>query len=325
MSAEEIATVVAGLRARQFRIPQNTRGDLASHVATMRKISVQVIGDSLAGPVVDATAVYRSLVDTPSREIDLYQDHPNIAPPWREATICYQNQHGNVIMMLQGGYEADEVKKREGPSWRHGLSDRWEPAQPVDWDRVRWIIDTILWIGGRGGSGPFPTTGPMHIWRFAVYDDGTPADLHWLQVVDDDVYPMRDWDMAHLVLLGTLNFMQCRNIELVEPRRPRPQQRRITRTGVRISEINVFPIGKSRRGAGRQYSLTGGVPLSSVRGHFAHYGACCSHHEPRGMLFGKLTGRYWIPQHARGTTEHGEVEQHVTLHEENDNVYRGGR
>jgi hypothetical protein len=53
------------------------------------------------------------------------------------------------------------------------------------------------------------------------------------------------------------------------------------------------------------------VPLTSVRGHFATYGQ-----DGRGLLFGKYAGRYWIPQHARGSAEHGVVAQEFRLEAE---------
>jgi hypothetical protein len=34
---------------------------------------------------------------------------------------------------------------------------------------------------------------------------------------------MKYWGMAHVTLLGALNFTNCRNVELVDPQRPRAQ------------------------------------------------------------------------------------------------------
>jgi hypothetical protein len=313
MTAEAIARVCADLRSGRFVNPQPDDPPL-------RAYAEKVTRGSATGPVVDATALYHSLVarDEP---VYIYEDHPCIAPPWDWASICYRNEHGNVAVMTMLGAEwreegayadatADEIQADVEVSRSMTQPAPWQPAEPVDWSRVRWIIDTLLFLGGRRGDGrPFQTMGPLHMWRFAVYDDGTPADLHWLHLVPD--YPMEHWDMAHLVLLGALNFMNCRNVDLVEPHRPRPEAKRIARTGVRVSTINVFPAGRSPRGG----QPTGaGVPLTSVRGNFAHYGACCSYHAPRGLLFGKLEGRYWRPQHARGTAELGEVRSDYQLH-----------
>jgi hypothetical protein len=313
-SAEAIARVVADVQAGRWReAPVRDMGGRRM-TADARRLVLRAGKGSSEGPVVDATAIYRSLVarDEP---VYLYEDHPCIAPPWGCGTVAYQNEHGNVVAMIFGAPEFDYTTGEvtvaamvDGAATGRTQPEPWKPAEPVDWSRVHWLIDTVVWIGGRSPiTGPFPTSGPMHMWRFAVYGDGQPADLHWVQLVQQ--YPMEHWDMAHLVLLGALNFMNCRNVELVEPQRPRAQARALARTGVRVSEINVFPIGRSTRG---RAAATHGVPLTSVRGHFARYGPAYD----RGLLFGKYEGRFWIPQHARGDRDHGEIRQTFELHPE---------
>lgn len=181
---------------------------------------------------------------------------------------------------------------------------RWQTAEAVDWAEVRWVIVATVWLGGRSDQvGAVATTGPVHMWRFAVREGGEPADLNWVQLMPE--YPRENWDMAHVTLLGALNFCACRNVELVEPLRPRAERRRIARTGVTVNVISVFPVGRATRGGGRSGA---GVPLSSVRGHFAEYGV-----NGKGLLFGKLSGRFWIPQHARGSKELGESEHSYRL------------
>ncbi len=65
------------------------------------------------------------------------------------------------------------------------------------------------------------------------------------------------------------------------------------------------------------------LPLHIVAGSFHHYGNCCpptcagehdaqackacGGHLPHGLLFGRLEGIYWVPQHARGDRQRGEV------------------
>lgn len=287
MTAEPIAAVIADLRAGRARPAYGGwRDDPALFEMALRLAKAAV--------VVDATAIYASLAAT-EHPVYLYEDHPSIAPPWTSAAISYVNQHGNVVVM--------QATARE---WAAGDAAEWEPAQPVEWERVRWIIDTFVWLGGRTGAGePIATMGPAHMWRFAVYADGVPADLRWVQLQPD--YPLEHWNMAHLVLLGALNFMNCRNVRLVEPQRPRAERRRLARIGVPVHTVNVFPVGRSARSA--RSGGDQGVPLTSVRGHFASYGP----EYGRGYLFGRLSGRFWIPQHARGSAEHGESEADYRL------------
>lgn len=268
--AEAIARVVADLQKGRVRHIGDER---------MRDMALALIDHPT---VVNATAIYHSLVarDEP---VYVYEDHPCISPPWEEAAICFRNEHGNVIVMHATTNESSE----------------WETENPVDWERVRWRLFIFVWLGGGSDkTGPVMTGGPVHLWQFAIYDNGEPADLRWVQLATS--YPLKNWDMAHLVLLGALNFLNCRNVELVTPQRPRPARRRIGRLGVNVHTINVTPFGRSTRNV--KGEPVGGTPLTSVRGHFASYGPEFG----RGLLFGRLAGRFWIPQHARGDREHGE-------------------
>ena len=158
----------------------------------------------------------------------------------------------------------------------------------------------------RAPDGRIATVGPIHVKRLAIYEDGSPADIGWVQIAPE--YDLDKFSLALLVLLGALNFMACRNVELVEPKRSRAEARRLARTGVTVKSITVFP--SSRSSAKRERGDTeGGVPLSVVRGHFANYGP----EYGRGLLFGKLAGRFWISGHARGSAEHGEIKADYEL------------
>lgn len=276
MSAEAIAKVVADLRAGRVR---------SSDEETKKWND----GFAFEGPVVDATAIYHSLV-AKDHPIALYEDHSCIAPPWESSLVCYQNEHGNVLVMYT--FISEET---------------WKAENVPDWSKIKWKLTSMVYLGGASRNlGPFQTTGPVHVFQFAIEPDGTPADIHWVHLMPD--YPLQHWDMAQLTLLGALNFMNCRNVELVTPTRPRAQARRLERSGVDVKNINVFPVGKSSRSASGDPLFESSAPLTSVRGHFAEYGI-----NGKGLLFGKLSGRYWIPQFARGNKEVGEVQHDYTL------------
>lgn len=292
MTAHPIALVVADIDAGRVR----------SLLGTDRRTFQVCLADAQAGVVIDVTPIYDSLVakDDP---VYIYEDHPCIAPPWAAARMAYVNEHGNVIVLAACVTEVQATARENfGAVWVSSTP----PPHPVDWPRVRWVIDTTIWIGGRspGMGGPVGTSGPAHLWRFAVYDDGQPADLRWIHLVPE--YDMEHWDMAQLVLLGALNFCACSNIEVVEPQRPRPERRRLERTGVRVHTLTVHPRGKRTRTA--KGEPVGGTPLHSVRGHFATYGQ-----GDRGLLFGKYAGRFWVPAHARGNPEHGRIDKDYVL------------
>lgn len=283
MSAEEIAKVVADLRNGNIRRALSDP-HLQAETDAMLELLVEI---DPAVPVVDATAIYKSLV-VRETGIAFYEDH-NVAPPWDASYICYVNEHGNVVAMVTLAVLYDGDRRS------------WETNEDCDWDRVKWITGTWVYVGGRSQGMPVPTVGPIHAWQIASYEDGTIGDIHWHHIYEEK--PLEDWDMAALVLLGTLTFFGARNVELAEPIRPRAIRRRIERAapGVTVKELVVFPAGKSTRSRGGEV-LSGGIPLTSVRGHYAKYGI-----DGRGLLFGKIAGRFWIPAHARGSEEHGQI------------------
>ena len=161
MTAESIAAVVADIRAGRIRTPAEFGGE-PDHAAKLAEVCTLAARE---GPIVDATALYRNMVDR-NEAIAMYEDHPDIAPPFELAVVAHENRHGNVLCVCVAA---------DGP-------ERWDTANTVEWERVRWRISALVVIGGRGARGPIPTSGPMHMWEIAVYDDGEPADLHWLQL-----------------------------------------------------------------------------------------------------------------------------------------------
>lgn len=254
---------------------------------------------------IDCQAIYERWMAA-GKGNDLYE--LRMAPPWPNALLVYNNEAGNVWALhiiasdMHGEEWTDEYRKEIG----------WQPQPPadhtIDWDRVRWVMSVQAYCGGRSSTGAWvQTVGPLMIWRIAVYDDGEPADVHWTHVVP--TVPMHKFNNSLGVLTETLNMCNCTNVHVVEADRPmaRPQRRRFERMGVRFSEVHVRPASRSYRGKGTALADME-MPIHGVRGHYATYGA-----DGRGLLFGKLAGRFWIPPHVRGVAEAGEVSQSYTI------------
>lgn len=287
MTADRIAEVVADIRAGRIQTPNTV------------KVSVRDMflpEAQLSQPVVDCTAIFE--MQRQMTTIDMYGDYPSIVPPWEDALLCYTNTFGNVIVMQVHREDWDGSPLDQ---------DAWTTGNPVEWDRVRWISTASIWIGGvSGDSKAMPTTGPCHILRHAIRDDGAPEDINWIALMARpgqfcEVRQMDDpgaaiWQAATVTLTASLNFLGCSNVDVAEPARPRPMRRRIARTGVQVQTIVVRPPGKRRLGSGgaRPIDASENV-LSPVRGHFARYGI-----DGRGLLFGKHAGKFWIPGHVRG-------------------------
>lgn len=256
----------------------------------------EVIDLMKASTIIDIRGVYNHWMANGGGTY-MYEDH-HVCPPWEMALMVYANSVGNVMAVQLLAWDVE----KDGP-W----STQWQPDvddHVIEWDRVRWVLSAAMFSGGRHSSGiKVPTTGPLVWWRIAVYPDGEMADLHWTLLARDmDVH---DFDNALMTMLATLDLCNCVNVVVEHPVRPmaRPMRRRLERTGVRFSEIHIRPISKSYRGKGPGVPLSE-MPAHSVRGHFNEYGV-----NGKGLLFGKISGRFWIPPHVRGSKEQGEILQ----------------
>lgn len=291
MIPEAIAELVGDIRAGRVNHPGafDAEGGRASKHYLQRA--------QLPQPVVDCTAIYDAYLKS-DRGVSLYDDHPSMTPPWADALLCYVNRFGNV--------NALQVHRRDWDGSTPNVRD-WFTQNEVDWPRVRWIAETAIWIGGRTGDGKYmPTSGPCHLLRHAINDDGSLADLNWVALMrrrgpSGDAHEVGDphtdaWDTATVMVGATLNFLGASNVEVAEPDRPRPTRRRLARTGVTVQTIVVRPPGKRRAASSTPRPIEAGEQVfSPVRGHWAKYGI-----DGRGLLFGKLSGKYWISAHVRG-------------------------
>lgn len=293
MTAEAIAKVVRDLETHRV-LCSNADETLFKHSLEAAAI----------GPTIDATHLYQELVDMPAeRDIIVARDYSRVAPPFPAFKVAWTTDKGTVNVLSA---TADEVIPRR-KLWEVDIDPDWPEEEKVlhivDWTRVRWEIITTYWVGGVAKGEPIPTHGAVFLTRLAVYEDGSVADQRWMDVVNHRVpptYPIQDqWNMARLTQLAALNYLNCRNVQIVEPTRPRAESRRIQRTGVSIKTLQVHPVGKSTRSSPTAQGT--GVPLTSVRGHFAEYGEQYG----KGKLFGKYEGRFWVPAYARGDASIG--------------------
>lgn len=297
---ERIAEVVADIRAGRVHHPAAT--DEAGIVTSLKLLKRAQVPQ----PVVDCTAVF---AQARAREsIALYEDHPLITPPWPDALLCYVNTFGNVICLQVHLRNAAGARPKD-----------WFTENEVDWPRVKWIAETAVWVGGRCGDGEhMPTSGPCHLFRHAIHDDGSPADINWLALTarKGQLAERRNiedanqgtWDAAMITLGSALNFLNASNVDVAEPSRPRPTRRRLARVGVTVQTIVVRPPGRRRARSGEARPMEAAETVfSSVRGHFSCYGEQFN----RGLLFGKYSGRFWIPAHARGKADEQTAKDYV--------------
>lgn len=306
--AEQIAAVVADIRAGRVK-----------HPGAIDRPGIVTAAHLLARaqrpqPVVDCTAIFH--MQQGLDEINLYDDHPQVTPPWDNALLCYVNTFGNVICL--------QVHRRDHDGSTISRNE-WVTDNEVDWARVRWIAESAIWVGGKYGANlDLDTHGPCHLFRHAIYEDGTPGDINWVSLLDRvdkwqyqvtgedrlSVDSEPTWEAILITLGASLNFLNASNVDIAEPARPRAERRRIARTGVTVQTIVVRPPGKRRASSTAVRPLDASeTVLGPVRGHWARYGP----EHGRGLLFGKYAGKFWITAHVRGAGDEPDEPRNYVL------------
>jgi hypothetical protein len=109
-------------------------------------------------------------------------------------------------------------------------------------------------------------------------------------------------------VLEDLTLLGCKNVSL-SPRDNDPKQVRIatkrhgpSNTGYRYHVLTVRPPGAKSDSPGIDI---GTMPRHVCRGHYQEYGPEFG----KGLLFGRLSGRFFIPPYYKGKKENGIVEK----------------
>lgn len=112
--------------------------------------------------------------------------------------------------------------------------------------------------------------------------------------------------------LLTFAFLSCNNVLIVDhdprPRGKRSGKRKKRRQPVSYRTLEIAPLrdvlrvrGKTSRPTGRRLRS-----VSITRGHFRTY-------TESGKLFGKYTGRFWIPSHVKGRGEKQDRDREIKI------------
>lgn len=277
MTAEPIARSVSRLVAGRFAV----------------KPPVELPLPTLRWTVIDMSRLRADLVSH-ATQVDRWDCV--LAPTLIEAVYAYyepKSAHSDrtaVVMAVARTVPADAVES----VFRDHL-------KRADWSKVRWVTLVDLYmddheIGLVGPIGMFPT---------ALDAEGRLLDYGAMRPFGEDP-ALEVLDTAYLIYCAGLNFLNCVNVTYVEPKRDRAEQRRMMRYGLKVHELVV----RSRQEVAAGTEPTGqGIPLTTVRGHLAHYGERYG----RKRLFGVHEGRFWVPQHVRGDAEFGVVKHDYRL------------
>lgn len=143
-NAEDIAKVIADLRAGRVRTHRDLLGTAQGRERA--EIARRVIRDPV---VIDATTIHRSIPD--NVDVHLYEDHPQVAPPFPETAIAFVNDYGNVPITHVTALDMTGGTSHLTDNALSVLdaNTRWDTHAPIDWDRVRWRLACHLYCGGR--------------------------------------------------------------------------------------------------------------------------------------------------------------------------------
>jgi hypothetical protein len=115
-------------------------------------------------------------------------------------------------------------------------------------------------------------------------------------------------------LLDALILLDCKNISLG----PKPQEekqaiRATKRYGGNPDDYRYYVLNIRPPGAKFDYPSEelGIMPEHVCRGHFSEYGPEYN----KGLLFGKYSGRFYIPSHVRGNKKNGVIEKDYSVSE----------
>lgn len=230
---------------------------------------------------------------------------PCLAPPWDWAWIEYTNATGN---QRRGVWMISFDLKKASPSERSELNGMIGAAiedarRQSPGEEVRWALVMIMFIDdGRHVQGPMGSV----IWILDEY--GKELGNRWfLRPAQWQPAPEDEAMWLHAALLPalqTIAFMHCKNVVVDHGQRPpklaKAYRKRHGQEPVRWQTVRLeLPRQAAEGGEVRRPGT--GPSLHIVSGHFSHYGDCCpTQHEPKGKLFGRLEGVYWMPMHMRG-------------------------
>lgn len=194
------------------------------------------------------------------------------------------------------------------------------PASLKKVDVGGWVLQLMYCVAGKDHAPS--TVGKILIWvdKDGVLLDAPRGELVFIDMLVPDLIsflpdgvpeienPTLRHDCARQIaqtVCDVLVLLGCKNVGLsaitdnkqfrIATKRHGPSS-----TGYRYHVLVVRPAGGKSDSPGIEI---GTMPRHVCRGHFAEYGPDFG----KGLLFGRLAGRFYIPPHVRGNTEYGEV------------------
>jgi hypothetical protein len=255
-------------------------------------------------PVLDAQNVYDYMYHSPGRQGDTVlfdlNDWPAAVPPWNRYVMTYQTPKGNEFVAPSWTMAVDEAAEtfsvygvaRYFPDWRNEVIAKGAKSV-MQMDvllRTRYDNEILL----------------LGVLFIPIGDES--AIGHDLFFITNSANPYKDKNVHHgvgAVAIATWSFANCKNTQRLEVPISRQVRRQAERRGDPIFKHYALEIGGLKRLLHTEGKISEHGDLKQAlhicRGHFSCYG------EQYGTkkLFGKHEGRFWIPQHVRGSLDKG--------------------
>ena len=237
-------------------------------------------------------------------------DFPNVAPPWKTFFMEYGEQAGCLFDALYlDGFplfrESGEVI--DGAAWLVKAF----PYVRLDGDpkvQHAFVAEMQFLVSKAGERLEIDSNGDAFLFKSFEFD---------FDPKDEEM--MKSFAVCEFLVIFpcflAISFAHCKNVglEAHEPKPSRAQRRRGDTPPVRYHTLTIGPITETLKLEGQVDVVGLKRALHICRGHFADYT------EGRG-LFGKYHGTFWMPMHARGNAERGEVRKTMNLLPASDEV-----
>lgn len=269
-------------------------------------------------PIIVADNVATYLRNGGIREFTL-EDIPCLTPPWPNFWIESQRvtpgSRQRSAFWMQG-HDLRDGEVRDTLDWV-GKATADAVANGFDADALRFALLLVNYVEDRKR-----VIGPLAAVTLVLDEYGRCKGNHyiWLGPEEDPEIIL----ISAATALQTISFMHCKNV-VTDVVRPEPKLSRAHRRrhGHDLVDYRTVRLVVPRRTSGPSPtgSGLGDRPMHIATGHYGHYGNCCpgpDGHPPKGLLFGKLEGRYWIPTHLRGNPQYGQTRRdyNVTVNNE---------
>jgi hypothetical protein len=159
--------------------------------------------------------------------------------------------------------------------------------------------------------------GPTIRLVYWLSDSGDVIDFNWNHEIPEGASgPTKEQSagLDNYIYPGmlALSMINCKNVVFTDhiPERKLNKAYQRRHEGLSLLRFKRIVIEAVTKVAGSQGQPGGtGIKqaLSICRGHFVHSGIVGPGGHMRGKLFGSLTGRFWVAQHARGNSELGTI------------------